>query len=150
MFRHKCRGIATFAIWKTTCRAWRTTFDLILINFSHAASATSSAVLTKATPPAAERHRRQRTGRTLDVLNIVLRLAEVGTAGPAVRAPSGRNLPAALPPVTPRRGVPTNEFKTSDVYAFTRELEKLHPNNSDTQHREQAATFATRFVSNCK
>jgi type II restriction enzyme len=36
---------------------------------------------------------------------------------------------AALPPVTPQRGVPTNTFTTSDVYAFTRELEKLHPDN---------------------
>jgi len=25
--------------------------------------------------------------------------------------------------------VPTNEFTSSDVYAFTRELEKLHPDN---------------------
>ena len=71
-------------------------------------------------------------GWTLDVLNIVRRISEVGTAGSAVRAPSGRN-PAmrdgALPPVTPQRGVPTNTFTTSEVYAFTRELEKLHPDN---------------------
>jgi len=26
---------------------------------------------------------------------------------------------------------PTNEFTTADVYAFERELEKLHPDNSD-------------------
>jgi type II restriction enzyme len=31
--------------------------------------------------------------------------------------------------VTPRRGVPTNTFTTADAYAFTRELEKLHPDN---------------------
>jgi type II restriction enzyme len=68
-------------------------------------------------------------GWTLDVLNIVRRISEVGTAGSAVRAPSGRNVPAALPPVTPRRGVPTNTFTTADAYAFTRELEKLHPDN---------------------
>jgi len=71
-------------------------------------------------------------GWTLDVLNIVRRISEVGTAGSAVRAPSGRN-PAmrdgALPPVTPQRGVPTNTFTTDDVYAFERELEKLHPDN---------------------
>jgi type II restriction enzyme len=55
-------------------------------------------------------------GWTLDVLNIVRRLREVGTAGPSR-------------PRTPRRGVPTNTFTTSDVYAFERELEQLHPDN---------------------
>jgi type II restriction enzyme len=68
-------------------------------------------------------------GWTLDVLNIVRRISEVGTAGSAVRAPSGRNVPAALPPVTSQRDVPTNTFTTADTYAFTRELEKLHPDN---------------------
>ncbi len=68
-------------------------------------------------------------GWTLDVLNIVRRLVEVGTARCAVRAPSGRNLPAALPPGTSQRDVPTNEFTTAEVYAFERELEKLHPDN---------------------
>ena len=71
-------------------------------------------------------------GWTLYVLNIVRRISEAGTAGSAVRAPSGRN-PAmrdgALPPGTPQRGVPTNTFTTAEVYAFTRELEKLHPDN---------------------
>ena len=71
-------------------------------------------------------------GWTLDVLNIVRRICEVGTAGSAVRAPSGRN-PArrdeALPPVTSQRDVPTNTFTTADTYSFTRELEKLHPDN---------------------
>lgn len=71
------------------------------------------------------------------MLNIVRRLCEVGTAGSAVRAPSGRNVPAALPPVTPQQGVPTNTFSTSEVYAFTHELEKLHPDNSES-FREQA------------
>jgi hypothetical protein len=81
-------------------------------------------------------------GWTLDVLNIVRRLCEVGTARCAVRAPSGRKIPAALPPGTSQpvlrsntaeggRDVPTNTFTTADVYAFTRELEKLHPDNSD-------------------
>jgi hypothetical protein len=65
----------------------------------------------------------------LDVLNIVRRLCEVGTARCAVRVPSGRNVPAALPPVTSQRDVPTNTFTTTDVYAFERELEKLHPDN---------------------
>jgi hypothetical protein len=41
------------------------------------------------------------------------------------------------------------EFTTADTYAFTRELERLHPDNSDKSragsdsHREQAATSAT-------
>ena len=68
-------------------------------------------------------------GWTLDVLNVVRRLCEVGTVGSAVRAPSGRNFPAALPPVTSQRDVPTNTFTTADAYAFTRELERLHPDN---------------------
>jgi len=71
-------------------------------------------------------------GWTLDVLNIVRRISEVGRAGSTVRAPSGRN-PAmrdgALPPGKPQRGVPTNTFTTADVYAFECELEKLHPDN---------------------
>jgi type II restriction enzyme len=55
-------------------------------------------------------------GWTLDVLNIVRRLCEVGTPRRGVR---GRLGPA----------VPTNTFTTADVYAFERELEKLHPDN---------------------
>ena len=34
MARNNSRGIATSAIWKIICRAWRTTFAPILINFS--------------------------------------------------------------------------------------------------------------------
>ena len=68
-------------------------------------------------------------GRTLDVLNAVRRLCEVGTAGSAVRAPSGRKIPAALPPGTSQRDVPTYTFTTADAYSFTGELEKLHPDN---------------------
>jgi hypothetical protein len=55
---------------------------------------------------------------TLDVLNIVQRLCEVGTARCAVCAPSGRKIPA-LPPGTSQRDVPTNTFTTADTYAFT-------------------------------
>ena len=58
------------------------------------------------------------------------RFSEVGTARCAVRAPSGRKIPAALPPGTSQRDVPTNTFTTTDVYAFERELEKLHPDIS--------------------
>ena len=72
---------------------------------------------------------RTQRGWTLEVLNIVRQLCEVGTADPAVRAPDRREIPAALPPVTPHRGVPTNTFTTSDVYAFEQELEQLHPGN---------------------
>jgi len=63
------------------------------------------------------------------VLNVVRRLCEVGTARCAVRAPSGRKISAALPPGTSQRDVPTNTFTTADAYAFTRELEALHPDN---------------------
>ena len=65
----------------------------------------------------------------LDVLNIVRRLSEAGTARCAVSAPSGRKFPAALPAGTSQRDVPTNTFTTADAYAFTRELEQLHPYN---------------------
>jgi len=34
MARNDARGTATSAIWKTTFRAWRTTFAPILISFS--------------------------------------------------------------------------------------------------------------------
>jgi hypothetical protein len=56
-------------------------------------------------------------GWTLDVLNIVRRLCEVGTPRRGVRER------------TAGPAVPTNEFTTTDVYAFERELEKLHPDN---------------------
>ena len=107
------------------------------------------ACATLITPPEEVRERFKRVkplgeikakerGWTLDVLNVVRRLCEVGTARPpsavvlrrtgcAVRAPSGRKIPAALPPGTSQRDVPTNTFTTADAYAFTRELEKLHP-----------------------
>ena len=77
-------------------------------------------------------------GGTLDVLNIVRRLCEAGTARCAVRAPSGRKIPAALPPGTSQpvlrsitaeggRDVPANTFTAAEVCAFERELEKLQP-----------------------
>jgi len=59
------------------------------------------------------------------VLNIVRRISEVGTPRCGVR--------------TSQRDVPTNTFTTAEVYACERELEKLHPGNSDKQHREQVA-----------
>jgi hypothetical protein len=34
MPRNKSLGTATFAIWKPTCREWRTTFAPIVISFS--------------------------------------------------------------------------------------------------------------------
>jgi type II restriction enzyme len=83
-------------------------------------------------------------GWTLDVLNIVRRLCEVGTARCAVRAPSGRKIPAALPPGTSQRDVPTNNFTTSDVYAFECELEKLHPDNRHVKDKIRQQLQALR------
>ncbi len=57
----------------------------------------------------------QMRGWTLDVLNVVRRISEVGTGRCAVR--------------TSQRDVPTSTFTTADAYTFTRELEKLHPDN---------------------
>ena len=52
------------------------------------------------------------------MLNIARRIAEVGTPRRGVRDER-----------TAGPAVPTNTFTTSDVYAFTRELEQLHPDN---------------------
>jgi hypothetical protein len=43
-----------------------------------------------------------------------------------------------------------SEFTTADAYAFTRELEKLHPDNPDKQHRGRSATLKTKSASNFK
>jgi len=51
------------------------------------------------------------------------------TARCAVRAPSGRNVPAALTAGDIAARCPTNDFTTADVYSFERELEALHPDN---------------------
>jgi len=60
-------------------------------------------------------------GWTLDVLNIVRRL--VNSEG---RAPRDPNISDKMG----RRGTPPSDsFTTADAYAFTRELEKLHPDN---------------------
>ncbi len=64
-------------------------------------------------------------GWTLDVLNIVRRLVESRRRGneslnkKSTDQESLRLLTSS----------PTNEFTTADVYAFARELEKLHPDN---------------------
>ncbi len=58
-------------------------------------------------------------GWMLDVLNVIRRLCEGGTARCAVR--------------TSQRAVPTNTFTTADAYAFTRELEELHPDNKNVR-----------------
>ena len=63
-------------------------------------------------------------GWTLDVLNIVRRLVESRRRGDESLKPTGQ--PESLRLLT---SSPTNEFTTTDVYAFERELEKLHPDN---------------------
>jgi hypothetical protein len=59
-------------------------------------------------------------GWTLDVLSIVRRLVSEGRAlrDPNISDKMGRR-------ITP----PSDSFTTADVYAFERELEKLHPDN---------------------
>jgi hypothetical protein len=70
-------------------------------------------------------------GWTLDVLNVVRRISE----GQAPRDPD-----QSVSETSGTRGTrPSGEFITADVYAFTRELEKLHPDNSES-FREQADT----------
>jgi type II restriction enzyme len=58
-------------------------------------------------------------GWTLDVLNIVRRLVSEGRAP---RDPNSGKMGR-------RRTPPSDSFNTADAYAFTRELEKLHPDN---------------------
>jgi type II restriction enzyme len=59
-------------------------------------------------------------GWTLDVLNIVRRL--VNSEGRAPRDPNIGKMGARITR-------PSDSFTTADVYAFERELEKLHPDN---------------------
>ena len=59
----------------------------------------------------------------MDVLNIVRRIVE--ERGPATRSRWGE----ATDEPAREDARPTNTFTTSDAYAFTRELEKLHPDN---------------------
>jgi hypothetical protein len=61
-------------------------------------------------------------GWTLDVLNIVRRLCD--RSSPAMRDESAHSIPSSLSRLT---SAATGIFTTSDVYAFERELEKLHP-----------------------
>ena len=58
-------------------------------------------------------------GWTLDVLNIVRRLISEGRA---LRDPNFGKMGARITR-------PSDSFTTADVYAFERELEKLHPDN---------------------
>jgi hypothetical protein len=86
---------------------------------------------------------------TLDILNIVRRIAEgkrqrAGALQDASRNSQVAGIRASVldcggpPPLSPERfGEP--EFTNEDVYAFARELEKLHPDNPDS-HREQVGT----------
>jgi hypothetical protein len=73
-------------------------------------------------------------GWTLDVLNIVRRLVESRRRGD--ESLKSTDQPESLRLLT---SSPTTEFTTADVYAFTRELEKLRPdklvNNTVTRGR---------------
>ena len=59
-------------------------------------------------------------GWTLDVLNAIRRLVSEG------RAPRDPNFSGQSGTRITR---PSGEFTTADAYAFTREVEKLHPDN---------------------
>jgi len=83
------------------------------------------------------------------VLNSVRRLVSVSASlrrdeseGRAPREPNSVKMGRRVTP-------PSDSFTTADADAFIRELEELHPDNSDKSragsdsHREQAATSAT-------
>jgi type II restriction enzyme len=61
-------------------------------------------------------------GWTLDVLNVVRQLVESRRRGDESGDVTGKGTRLLT-------SAPTGEFMTADVYAFTRELEKLHPDN---------------------
>jgi hypothetical protein len=75
-----------------------------------------------------------RRGWTLDVLNIVRRITEEKRAN-VLDCGGQRSATPLLPQNQPssQSGVTAaalqNEFTTADAYAFTRELEQLHPDN---------------------
>ncbi|HEV2435361.1 MAG TPA: DpnI domain-containing protein [Verrucomicrobiae bacterium] len=65
----------------------------------------------------------QQRGWTLDVLNTVRRLVESRRRGKESLIEKPREDQSLL------TSAPTGEFTTADAYTFTRELEKLHPDN---------------------
>jgi hypothetical protein len=60
------------------------------------------------------------------MLNLVRRLVESRRRGD-----ESLNKKSRLENLSLLTSAPTGEFTTADVYAFERELEKLHPDNSD-------------------
>ena len=65
-------------------------------------------------------------GWTLEVLNIVRRVVSEG------RAPRAPNISSQ----SGARGTrPSDSFTTTDAYAFTRELEQLHPDNRQVRDK---------------
>jgi hypothetical protein len=65
-------------------------------------------------------------GWTLDVLNAIRRLGKTDLS----RLGNGeRNLAESKGPRGPSERARESQFTTADAYAFTRELEKLHPDN---------------------
>ncbi len=67
-------------------------------------------------------------GWTLDVLNIVRRLVDSRRRG-------NESGSAAEKGASLLTSAPTGEFSTADAYAFTRELEKLHPDNQHVKDK---------------
>lgn len=68
----------------------------------------------------------QERGWTLDVLNLVRRLVESRRRGDESLNNNSPAQPEGLRLLT---SSPTTEFTDEDIYAFTRELEQLHPDN---------------------
>jgi len=75
-------------------------------------------------------------GWTLDVLNAIRRLVESRRRGNETLTEKSEIDQSLL------TSSPTSEFTTADAYAFTRDLEQLHPDNSESI-RERAGTSAT-------
>ena len=79
-------------------------------------------------------------GWTLDALNIVRRLVESRRRGDESLNKKSPSQPENLRLLT---SSPTTEFTNEDVYAFARELEKLHPDNRHVKDkiRQQLQVF---------
>ena len=98
---------------------------IAIVTESHIASAIEVRKKFRRVKPLGEIKAKER-GWTLDVLNIVRRLVESRRRGNESLNKKSPSQPENLRLLT---SSPTTEFTNEDVYTFTRELEKLHPDN---------------------
>jgi DNA methylase len=76
-------------------------------------------------------------------VEMTIAVIEVGAARCAVRAPSGRNVPAALPPGTSQRDVPT--FLQNDLDLFGRSMDRIN-GLKESEPKTDCIFHETKFV----